>query len=231
MQDSWPAVPFREWTPVCGAAAPLVSMFRHWDVLVPGCAPCLVRPMAAVGASVLSLKLPHHSQHSHSPRALRIRPGRVISSTEQTKTCSMGTEVLQWEQLVLSWAQAGPHVPNAPSPQQEGCAGLEKGQPLPPEEWGLREEQEVWGLGLPVGFWTHSHKEQIKHPDSPRHPQLQGVVQLLQEIISWCATGFLPSSFLLPSPVPDVYSQPSIPVFPLTSFCSKHLLSSKHLTN
>lgn len=88
----------------------------------------------------------------------------------------------------------------------------------------------MWGLGSPVGFWSHSHK-QIKHRDSPRCPQSQGVLQLLQEIVSWYATGFLHSSFLLPSPVPGVYTQPPVPVFPLTSFCSKHLLSSTNLTN
>lgn len=66
MQDTRPAVPFREWTPVCGAVPPLVPVFRHRDVLAQGCALWAGRPMArtALGASVLSSKLPHHSQHS-----------------------------------------------------------------------------------------------------------------------------------------------------------------------
>lgn len=68
MQDTWPAVPFREWTPVCGAVPPLVSMFRHRDVLVPGCAlrgPCSSRCLSARAQAA------SHSQHSHSPGALR----------------------------------------------------------------------------------------------------------------------------------------------------------------
>lgn len=66
MQDTWPAVPFREWTPVCGAVPPLAPMFRHRDVLAQGCALWAGRRTArtALGASVLSSKLPHHSQHS-----------------------------------------------------------------------------------------------------------------------------------------------------------------------
>lgn len=166
-------------------------------MLVQGFTLWVGRPMAciAVGASVLGFKLPHHAQHSHSLSALRTRSGNVISSTEQTKTCSMGTAVLEREQLVLSWAQAGPLVPNTPSLRRDR-------RPLPTERrmrwpgegaaiasWGMRWVRRTGGVrtGFTRGLWPaspHSHKEQIKHPEPPRRPQLQGVLQFLQEIFS-----------------------------------------------
>lgn len=143
MQDTWPAVPFSEGTPVCGAVAPLVSMFRHRDVLVQGCTVWAGRPMAhtAVGASVLGfscLTIPS------TPTAQG--PELEGWSVPQGKPKHGPWAQQFWSESTLCWAKLRqdhlsqihpqPSGTGAHCPQSRGCTGLEKGQPLPPKERG-----------------------------------------------------------------------------------------------
>lgn len=162
MQDTWPAVPFREWKPERGAVPPLVSMFRHRDMCwckalpsgwadpwpaqqsVPQCSAssCLTMPSTPTASALWGPDLKRwpvpQSEPKHAPWAQQFWSGSSLCWAELRQG--------RLSQIHLHCGGTG-----ARCPQNGGCAGLEKGQPLPPEEWG-GEEQEVWGLGSPVGF-------------------------------------------------------------------------------
>lgn len=137
----------------------------------------------------------------------------------------MGTGGLEREQHVLSQAQAGPLVPNSPSPRWDGHPAPAEQRTRGPREGTVvaspgtvgdeqkqRREDCVSPAGceLSVPILTRDRRSTLSPREGPR------LTDSLQEMVSRYATDFLLSSFLPSSPVPGVYSQPSISVFSLT---------------
>lgn len=129
----------------------------------------------------------------------------------------------------MSQAQAGPLVPNAPSPRwdghlppveqrtrwpREGAAFASQGTAGDEQKRRCEDCGSPAGCELSVPILTRDRQSTLSPPEGSR------LTDSLQEMVSWYATGFLLSSILPSSPVPGVYSQPSIFVFTLTfSLC------------